>query len=79
MRKRCGAGAVAQDHILSPLSWICGFCKLYMPLVQGIGFCQDELICRGELMGWTERHKTKERSSFPCIIPRVGWAEKTQR
>lgn len=32
-----------------------------MPLVQVTGFCQDELICRGELMGWTERHKTKER------------------
>lgn len=41
--------------------WICGFCKLQMLLVQGVRFCQDELICRGELMGWTERHKTKER------------------
>lgn len=52
---------MAQDHVLGPLSWICGFCKLQMLLVQGIWFCQDELICRGELMGWTERHKTKER------------------
>lgn len=56
-----GAGTSAQDHTLGPLSQICGFCKLQMSLVQGIRFCQDELICRGELMGWTERHKTIER------------------
>lgn len=56
-----GAWTVAQDHVLGPLSWIYGFCKLQMLLVQGIWFYRDELICRGEPMGWTERHKTKER------------------
>lgn len=53
---------MAQDHVLGPLSWICGLCKLQMPLVQGSRFCQDELISRGELMGWRQRHKTKEES-----------------
>lgn len=30
---------------------------------RGIRFCQDGLICRRDVMGWTERHKTKAREA----------------